>query len=163
MSPLVLAVEDKLNLLASSQGIVCRTLWTLQQCICVDYHNHLKVLKFWNFSILTWMKYALIRSCLAEIRASCKIGSVLCHYFLDTSVRKWPPLALSLSQWHALFVGVMSMRRPGDLILERISCASQRMITSMTGRPCCDLHQSTYLLLTTELIAVCRTVTGRNS
>ena len=44
--------------------------------------------------------------------------------FSKVLYRKWPPLALSLSQYRALFADITHTKRCGTPVLEKSSCAS---------------------------------------
>ena len=47
---------------------------------------------------------------------------------------KWPPPALSLSQYRALFVVISSTKRCGTPVLEKRSCALQRKRIPITRK-----------------------------
>ena len=57
---------------------------------------------------------------------SCKIGAYSVTIFRKVLYRKWPSLALSLSQYRALFADIAYTNRCGIPVLEKSLCASQR-------------------------------------
>ena len=69
-----------------------------------------------------------------KLEPSCKIGAYSAAIFRKVPYGKWPPLALSLSQYRALFAIITSTKSCGTPVLEKRSCASQRKRIPITGK-----------------------------
>ena len=78
------------------------------------------------------MNFAVL---LQKLEPSCEIRAYSAALSGRVLYRKWPPLVLSLSQYRALFVNIMSTRRCGTPVLERRSCALPRKRIPMTEKP----------------------------
>ena len=65
-----------------------------------------------------------------KLAPPCNIGAFSAAIFRKALFRKWPPLVLSLSQYLALFVDIMSTRRCGTPVLEKRSCSSSMEVKS---------------------------------
>ena len=55
-------------------------------------------------------QYKVLCCLLANLQPSCEIGVFSVAIFRKVLYRKWPPLALSLSQYHTLFVDITFVR-----------------------------------------------------
>ena len=71
---------------------------------------------------------------LRKLEPSCEIGAYSAAIFRKVPYRKWPLLALSLSQYRELFAVITSTTRCGTPVLEKRSCASQRKRIPITGK-----------------------------
>ena len=71
---------------------------------------------------------------LRKLEPSCEIEAYSAAIFRKVLYRKWLPLALSLSQYRALFTVITSTKRCGTPVLEKRLCASQRKRTPITGK-----------------------------
>ena len=58
---------------------------------------------------------------LRKLETSCDIGAYSAAIFKKVLYKKWPPLALTLSQYRALFANITSAKRRGTPILEKSS------------------------------------------
>ena len=102
----------------------------------------------WNGTVNYMSFFAFF---LRKLEPSCEIGVYSVAILGRVLYRKWPPLALSLSQYRALFADITSTRRCGTPVLERRSCASPRKRIPMTGKPSLwlalkDMVLATYLV-----------------
>ena len=71
---------------------------------------------------------------LRKLEPSCEIGAYSADILRKVPYGKWPPLALSSSQYRALFAIITSTKRCGTPVLEKRSCASQRERITITGK-----------------------------
>ena len=71
---------------------------------------------------------------LRKLEPSSEIGAYTAAIFRKIPYGKWSPLALSLSQYRALFAVITSTKRCGTPVLENRSCASQRKRISITRK-----------------------------
>ena len=55
---------------------------------------------------------------LRRLELFAKLGSVLCHHFLECSVNKMAAVGSFLSQYRVLFMSIMSTRKCGAPVLE---------------------------------------------
>ena len=71
---------------------------------------------------------------LRKLEPSCENGAYSAATFRKVPYGKWPPLALSLSQYRALFAIISSTKRCGTPILEKRSCTLQKKRIPITRK-----------------------------